>query len=139
MKIWQIACFNFSSRQTIFKCQETCWLMNWLIQHRTHCCQIQKFSIFGAQRLKITEKVSFNIASEASYVYFIKNAKNGQFWRVFEIMKLTVKQCFQKGQKLADNAQNWNETFWIIFKHCVVPHSSELLQSTPLNISSPSK
>ena len=35
--------------------------------------------------LKITENVSFNIASEASYVYkFIKNAKNGPFWRVFE-------------------------------------------------------
>ena len=35
--------------------------------------------------MKITEKVSFNIASEASYVYnksgqkFIKNAKNSQF------------------------------------------------------------
>ena len=35
--------------------------------------------------LKITEKVSFNIASEASYVYIlsglqlIKNAKNGHF------------------------------------------------------------
>ena len=39
--------------------------------------------------LKITEKVSFNIASEASYVYilsgqkYIKKAKNGQFWRGF--------------------------------------------------------
>ena len=38
---------------------------------------------YRAQCLKITEKVSFNIASEASYVYilsgqkFIKNAKNG--------------------------------------------------------------
>ena len=33
-----------------------------------------------AQCLKITEKVAFNIASEASYVYiFIENAKNGQF------------------------------------------------------------
>ena len=38
------------------------------------------------QCLKITEKVSFNIASEASYVYIlrgqkiIKNAKNSQFW-----------------------------------------------------------
>ena len=35
--------------------------------------------------LKITEEVSFNIASEASYVYILsvqkltKNAKNGQF------------------------------------------------------------
>ena len=40
--------------------------------------------------LKITEKVSFNMASEARYVYIlsgqklIKNAKNRQFWRVFE-------------------------------------------------------
>ena len=40
----------------------------------------------SAQCLKITEKVSFNIASEASNIYilsgqkFIKNAKNNQFW-----------------------------------------------------------
>ena len=54
--------------------------------------------------LKITEKVSFNIASEASYVYIlsrqklIKNAKNGPFWQVFENLKLAVKQCYQTGQ-----------------------------------------
>ena len=53
--------------------------------------------------LKITEKVSFNIASEANYVYMlsgqklIKNAKNGPFWRVFESLKLAVKQCYQTG------------------------------------------
>ena len=53
---------------------------------------------------KITEKVSLNIASEASYVYIlsgqklIKNAKKGPFWRVFEKLKLTVKQCYQTGQ-----------------------------------------
>ena len=53
--------------------------------------------------LKITEKVSFNIASEASYVYilsgqkFIKNAKNGPIWRVFENLKLEVKQSYQTG------------------------------------------
>ena len=47
---------------------------------KRHCC------------LKISQKVAFNIASEASYLYilswqkFIKNAKkNGQFWRVFEL------------------------------------------------------
>ena len=40
-----------------------------------------------AQCLKIIQKVAFNIASEASYVYilsgqkFIKNAKNSPFWR----------------------------------------------------------
>ena len=54
--------------------------------------------------LKVTEKVSFNIASEASYVYIlrgqklIKNAKNGPFWRVFENLKLAVKQSYQTGQ-----------------------------------------
>ena len=54
--------------------------------------------------LKITEKVSFNITSEASYFYIlsgqklIKNATNGPFWRVFENLKLAVKQCYQTGQ-----------------------------------------
>ena len=50
--------------------------------------------------LKITEEVSFNIASEASYVYILsgqKQIKNGQFWRVFENLKLAVKQCYQTG------------------------------------------
>ena len=58
-----------------------------------------------SQCLKITEKVSFNIASKASYVYIlngqklIKNAQNGPFWRVFENLKLAVKQCYQTGGK----------------------------------------
>jgi len=53
--------------------------------------------------LKITEKVAFNIASEASYVYtlsgqkLIKNAKNSQSWRVFENLKREVKQYYQTG------------------------------------------
>ena len=54
--------------------------------------------------LKITENVSFNIASEASNAYIlsgqklIKNAKNGQVGRVFERLKLVVAQCYQIGQ-----------------------------------------
>ena len=54
--------------------------------------------------LKITEKISFNIASEASYVYIlsgqklIKNAQNGSFGEFFENPKLAVKQCYQTGQ-----------------------------------------
>ena len=49
-------------------------------------------------------KVSFNIASEASYVYilsgqkFIKKAKNDPFWQVFEHLKLAIKQCYQTVQ-----------------------------------------
>ena len=63
-----------------------------------------KILLLQSRCLKITEKVSFNIASEASYVYvlsgqkFIKNAKNNPFWRVFENLKLAVKQCYQTGQ-----------------------------------------
>ena len=62
------------------------------------------FFFFYARCLKLTEKISFNIASEASYVHIlsgqklIKNAKNVPFWRVFENLKLAVKQCYQTGQ-----------------------------------------
>ena len=55
---------------------------------RTAAARPHLFQV-AARCLKITEKVSFNIASEASDVYIlsgqklIKNAKNGPFWRVF--------------------------------------------------------
>ena len=58
-------------------------------------------SFFVVQCLKTTRKVAFNNTSEASYVYilsgqkFIKNAKNGQFRRVLENLKLAAKQCYQ--------------------------------------------
>ena len=51
--------------------------------------------LYSTQCLKITEKVAFNIASEASYVYilsgqkFIKNAK------MLENQKFAIKQCYQ--------------------------------------------
>ena len=58
--------------------------------------------------LKIIQKVSFKIASDASYVYilsgqkFIKTAENGRVWRVFENLKLSVKQCYQTGHLILD-------------------------------------
>ena len=74
---------------------------NWLelgmnaFSYKTHKNSMMPLKVkfkrdYSTRFLKITEKVSFNIASEASYVYilsgqkFIKNAKNGHFWRVFE-------------------------------------------------------
>ena len=70
--------------------------------------------IWVSQCLKITEKVSFNIASEASYVYIlsgrklIKNGKNDPFWRVFwkpEACGQTVlpDRSVLIGQKLVEN------------------------------------
>ena len=81
--------------------------------------------------LKITEKVSFNIASEASYFYIlsgqklVKNAKNGQIWRVLENLELAVKQSYQTARQVSFNrtkiggkSQKSNATFWVIFKQC---------------------
>ena len=71
-----------------------------------------------AQCLKIREKVSFNIASEASYVWifigqnFFKNAKNGQFWQVLKNLKLAVKQCYQTGQLLSNKIDLSGNTVW---------------------------
>ena len=73
--------------------------------------------------MKITEKVSFNIASEASYAYIlsgqklIKNAKNGQFWRVFdkpEACGQTVlpDRSILIGQKMVENAKIQMRHFW---------------------------
>ena len=76
-------------------------------KYSTDSCSIirlQLFKVTFARCLKITEKVSFNIANEASNVYTLsgqkltKNAKNAPFWRVFENMKLAVKQSYQTGQ-----------------------------------------
>ena len=66
--------------------------------------------------MKITENVSFSIASEANYVYIlsgqklIKNAKNGPFWRVFkkpEACGQTVlpDRSVLIGQTLVENAK----------------------------------
>ena len=60
----------------------------------------------------MTEKVSFNIASEASYVYIlsgeklIKNAQNGPFWKP-EACGQTVlpDRLVLIGQKLVENAK----------------------------------
>ena len=67
--------------------------------------------------LKITEKVSFEIASEASYVYIlsgqklIQNAKNGPFYASFwkpEACGQTVlpDRSVLIGQNLAENAES---------------------------------
>ena len=86
--------------------------------------------------VKITEKVSFHIASEASYVYILsghgqkvtKNAKNGPFLATF----WNPKACGQTvlpdrsiliGQKMMEYAKiekKSNATFWVILKHSIV-------------------
>ena len=75
---------------------------------------------------EITEKVSFNNASEASYAYIfsgqklIKNAKIPQFWPKpsgFQNQKI-VKTIFGILNELLSTSM-LHETFSVIFKHCV--------------------
>ena len=88
------------------------------------------FLLFS-QCLKITEKVAFNIASEASYVYIlsgqilIKSANIGPIYSVFENLKLqsnsVTRQVTFNRTKIGGKCQNLkikNATFWVIFKHC---------------------
>ena len=94
-----------------------------------HICQGKNISFAYAMVFENLKKVSFNIASEASYFYIlsgqklIKNTKNGPFWRVFENLKLTVKMCYQtidiqkshkKWRKILA-LKNSSATFWVIF------------------------
>ena len=87
--------------------------------------QHQRMSLAHARCLKITEKVSYNIASEARYVYIlswqklIKNAKNDQFLQVFVCGQTVLPdRSVLVGQKLVENAKikNWNVTFWVIYQ-----------------------
>ena len=59
------------------------------------------FHTLNIRRLKITEKVSFNIASEASYFYILsgeKLVKSSSFGKFLKTLKFLVKQCYQTGQ-----------------------------------------
>ena len=81
-----------------------------------------------ARRLKITEKVTFKIVSEASYVYILseqkltKNSQKGPFGRVLENLKIAVKQCCQTGQFHQD------KNLWENAK-IRIPHFSHTLKS----------
>ena len=70
------------------KCQKTFLTMYKLRQHLSKNIFFS-LRFFRAQCLKITEKVYVYILSGQT---IIKNAKNGQFWRVFGKLKLAVKQ-----------------------------------------------
>ena len=88
---------------------------------------------FLSRCLKITEKVSFNIASEANYVYILRGQKViekcqkwsilASFWKP-EASGQTVlpDRLVLIWQKLVENAKlkNSNATFWVILKQCVL-------------------
>ena len=93
---------NYHQKKESFTYYCYCSKPSWILS----TCYSSLSTVFEnvSRCVKITEKISFNIASEASNVYIlsgqklIKNAKNGPLWRVFENLKLAVKQCYQTGQ-----------------------------------------
>ena len=79
--------------------------------------------------LRITEKVSFNIASEASYLYksllkMPKMANFGEFLKpkacgqtVLPVMAILTRKKLIENAKIEKKS---NATFWVIFKQCGV-------------------
>ena len=91
-------------------------------------CEFSEMKSYITQCLKITQKVSFNIASEASYVYILsgkklnKNTKNNQFWKpeacgltLLPDMSISIGQNWLKLPKLPIS----NVIIWVIVNHCV--------------------
>ena len=107
-------------------------------QTKQHHDEGSKPIVVVAQCLKITEKVAFHIASQASGQKLIKIAKNCQFWRVFQNLKVAVKKCYQichfYWTKIDGKCQNSNATFWVIFQHCEIFIWAFSMNFCPFNI-----
>ena len=92
--------------------------------------------------LKITEKVAFNIASEASYVYILSGQKPkmvnlASFWKPEACGQVLPDRSLLKGQKLVENAKisifvllnhpsqtflfGKNESSWLVYKWLLSP------------------
>ena len=67
----------------------------------------------AAWGLKIPEKVSLNIASEASYVYILR-------------LNIGTRQVSFNKTKIGRKCRNSIETFLIIFKHCALSLTIQL-------------
>ena len=90
--------------------------------------KIRKFqSVWKSQ-----EKVSFNIASEASYIYILSGQKFINNAKISPLVFLKLEACGQtvlpdrsllidKNWWKMSKLKNSNETCWVIFKYCVVP------------------
>ena len=73
------------------------------------------------------------------YIYFlseqkfIKKAKNGAIWQVFENLNLLVKQCYQTGQFLLDKnwgkCQNWKLKCDILIGQKVINNAKKFGES----------
>ena len=71
--------------------------------------------------LKMIEKVSFNIASEASYIYILSGQKRSilaSFWKPEACSQILLPNRLPLiGRKLLENAKIQKAKFWVIFKH----------------------
>ena len=84
--------------------------------------------LYTTQCLKISEKGIIQRCERSELCLqflsgqkFITNAKNGQFDDCLRKLKVAVKQCYQTGRKLVENAKikkTSNATILVIFKQC---------------------
>ena len=66
---------------------------------KTQSQRLHRFNVFETHRKSLIQHCERSeLRLHFSGQKLIKNAKNCQFWRVFENLKLAVKQCYQTGQ-----------------------------------------
>ena len=111
--------------------------------HQAVHVQKLDFDFCASRSFKFTEKVSFNIASEASYICFwvgkssLKMPKMinfGEFLKTLNLQSINVTRHvkFLIGQKIGGKLENSNVTFSNIFKQCGLPKTLLNQDSTVL-------
>ena len=96
------------------------WLGIWSI--RT-CYPCKRNPHLNSQCLKITEKVSFNIAFtfwvDKSWLKMPKMVHFGEFFKTWSLRSNSVtRQVSFNRTKSGEKCQNSNAKFWVIFKQC---------------------
>ena len=97
-------CSQSAMNFLLFLPKSNCW--NLVLLSSVHFLDFADFYSFFSpfsRCLKITEKISSTLRAKLATFTFKwtkvdHNAKNGLFGRVFENLKLWVKQCYQTGQ-----------------------------------------
>ena len=111
--IFMVYSTTFESCKIIVKIQKDFWEEGRSQKHSPMSYSFTRFSVqhaynhsstvFENHRKSLISNASLRASLTELCLHFsgqklIRNAKNGSFWRVFENLKLAVKQCYQTGQ-----------------------------------------
>ena len=104
-------------------CRSIFFAIGWhsAMKNKKYTMHSRNWNWKASRCLKITEKVSFNITSEAIYVYILSGQKFIKKWSILaSFLKAWRSNSAKSAQFWLD--KNWwknsNATLWAIFKHC---------------------